>query len=196
MKTVLVVYATNAGSTVEVAQAIAEELGRDGDQVQLQPVEGVAGLGDAGAVVLAAPMIMGWHRAAVKFLKTHQTALSRLPVAYAFTAMSLTQTGETTLDGLPLAIDRYLAKPPATPGRLSYRERYALPASYLRPVLKAVPAVKPVSVAFFGGKLDMRRLRLLHMLFVLLVIQAQPGDFRDWDFIRSWAADLRLLLKD
>jgi hypothetical protein len=29
------------------------------------------------------------------------------------------------------------------------------------------------------------------MLFVLLVIQAQPGDLRNWPAIREWAASLR-----
>jgi len=48
-----------------------------------------------------------------------------------------------------------------------------------------------VSVGFFGGKLELYRLPLLQMLFVLLVIQAQPGDFRNWPAIREWAANLQ-----
>jgi hypothetical protein len=35
---------------------------------------------------------------------------------------------------------------------------------------------------------------LLQMLFVLLVIQAQPGDRRNWPVIREWAAGLRAQL--
>ncbi len=63
--------------------------------------------------------------------------------------------------------------------------------NYLRPVLDVAPLVKPVSVGFFGGKLELYRLPLLQMLFVLLVIQAQPGDFRNWPAIRAWATSLR-----
>jgi hypothetical protein len=37
-------------------------------------------------------------------------------------------------------------------------------------------------------------LKLLQMLFVLLVIQAQPGDRRNWPVIREWAAGLRTQL--
>lgn len=58
---------------------------------------------------------------------------------------------------------------------------------YLRPVLRAAPEVRPVSAAFLGGKLDLGRLKLLQMLFVLVIIQVQPGDFRVWDYIRQWA---------
>jgi len=34
------------------------------------------------------------------------------------------------------------------------------------------------------------RLKFFQMLFVMLIIQAQPGDLRNWDAIRSWAQDL------
>jgi flavodoxin len=36
MKRILVAYATNAGSTVEVAQAVGKELGRNGTQVEVR----------------------------------------------------------------------------------------------------------------------------------------------------------------
>jgi menaquinone-dependent protoporphyrinogen IX oxidase len=57
--------------------------------------------------------------------------------------------------------------------------------------LKKVPKVKPVSVGFFGGKLDYGTLNILHMLFVMLIIGARPGDHRNWEAIRAWAVSLR-----
>ena len=66
--------------------------------------------------------------------------------------------------------------------------------NYLRPVLRAAPQVRPVSIALFGGKLEFHRLKLLQMLFVLLIIQTQPGDRRNWPVIREWAAGLRAQL--
>lgn len=113
-----------------------------------------------------------------------------MPVAYFFTAVSLTDLGEKEVLGVPVWVDSYRAKTPKDPKRLSFRERYALISHYLTPALEAAPEVKPVSAAFFGGKLDLGRLKFFQMLFVLLVIQAQPGDFRDWDFIRAWADQL------
>jgi menaquinone-dependent protoporphyrinogen IX oxidase len=104
--------------------------------------------------------------------------------------MSLTNTGETRLGGVPVCIDSDLPKEPVNPGRLSYRERYATVEQYLSPVLAAVPSVKPVSVGFFGGKLEYSRLKLFQMLFVMLIVQAQPGDRRNWPAIREWAAGL------
>ncbi len=190
-KKILVAYTTNSGTTTEVAQAIGEELGKDGVQVDVRRIEEVADLDSYTAVVVGGPMILGWHRTAVKFVKEHQQALSRVPVAYFLTAMSLTRTGETGVDGVPIYVDAMLAKAPKNAARLGFQERYATATNYLRPALKAAPTVKPVSAGFFGGKLELYRLNLWQKLFVLLVIQAQPGDFRHWPVIREWAAGLR-----
>jgi len=191
MKKILIAYATNAGSTAKVAQVIGEELGRDSAQVQVCRLKEVTRVEQYDAVVVGAPMIMGWHGDAVKFIKKLQQALSQVRVAYFVTAMNLTQTNEKSVGATPLYVDPQLAKPPKNEKRLSFKERYATASNYLRPVLDAAPSVQPVSVGFFGGKLELYRLPLLQMLFVLLAIQAQPGDFRNWPVIREWAANLR-----
>ena len=194
MQKILVAYTTNFGTTEEVATVIGEELGRDGVQVDVRRLEEIADLESYTAVVIGGPMIMGWHKAAMRFVKQHQQALSQVPVAYFLTAMSLTQTNETCIDAIPLCIDPLLAKAPKNANRLGLKERYATATNYLRPVLRSAPQVKPVSIALFGGKLEFYRLKLLQMLFVLLVIQAQPGDRRNWPAIREWADDLRTQL--
>ncbi len=191
MKHVVIAYATNAGSTTKVAQVIGEELGKDGAQVQVCRLDEVTNVEQYDAVMIGAPMIMGWHRDAVKFVKKHQQALSHVRVAYFLTAMNLTQTNETSVGATPIYVDPRLAKPPKNEKRLSFKERYATVTNYLRPVLDAAPSVKPVSAGFFGGRLELYRLPLLQMLFVMVVIQAQPGDLRNWPAIREWAASLR-----
>lgn len=187
---ILVAYTTHSGSTEEVAKAVGEELSKGGLMVQVQRLEEVTSVGSYDAVIVGAPMIIGWHRAARKFLRRHREALSRVPVAYFFMAMSLTETGETAVDTVPILVDPYLPQPPGCSGRLSRRERYATAGNYLRPVLKAAPRVKPVSAAFFRGNLDLMRLKLLPRLFVMLVIQATLGDLRNWPFIRDWATNV------
>jgi menaquinone-dependent protoporphyrinogen oxidase len=198
MTSILVAYATNSGTTEEVAKAVAEELGKKGAQTSVRLVSEINSLEGYDAVVIGAPMIMGWHREAVKFVKKHAQELSRVPSAYFIMAMSLTQSGEESVQGTPLVIDPRLAKPPKNPGRPGLKERYAMPVKYVRPILQAAPQAKPVGVAIFGGRLDLFRLSLWHRLFVMLVIGAQPGEFRNWTFIREWAAGLKDLtgLKD
>jgi len=92
---------------------------------------------------------------------------------------------------VPIYVDRELPKVPRNPGRLSFRENYATARNYLRPALRQAPAVKPVSVAFFGGKLELFRLKFFQMVFAMLVAGGKVGDFRHWEEIRGWAANLR-----
>lgn len=193
---ILVAYATLSGSTTQVAQAIGETLGQEGTQVDVHQIKEVGDISLYDAVVVGGPMIMGWHREAVRFVKKHQGVLSQMPVAYFITALNLTQTSQENIHEVPIYCDPYLPKPPQNPGKLSLRERYATPSNYLSPVLKKTPKVKPVSVAFFGGKLVYTELNFLHMLFVMLIIGARPGDFRDWEAIRAWGTSLRSALAE
>ncbi len=188
---VLVAYTTNAGSTADVADAVGQTLGQAGVQVDVRQIKEVADVSAYDAVVVGGPMILGWHRQAQKFLKKHQNALSQVPVAFFMTALKLTQTSETGLDALPIFQDPRLAKPPQNPDKLSFKERFTTAQHYLGSALKTAPRVKPVSVAFFAGKLDYGKLNIFQMLFVMLIIGATPGDFRNWDAIREWAASLR-----
>ena len=194
MKKILVAYTTDSGSTADVAQAIGEELRDDALQVEVRRIEEVSSVEPYAAAVIGAPMIMGWHNKAIKFIQKHQPALSGMPVAYFLTAMSLTQTPQTEIAGTPIFVDSGLAKPPKDANRLGFKERYTLPAHYLEPVLKAAPLIKPVSVAYFGGKLNLFRLKWWAKLFVLIAIQATPGDYRNWTAIKEWAGGLRAKL--
>ena len=188
---ILVAYATNAGSTAEVADAIREELASGGAAVELRQVRDVESVEAYSAAVVGGPMIAGWHRDAIRFLKRNQSALSHVPVAVFITCVNLTQTGDSQVDGVPVYVDRELPKAPRNPGRLSLREDYATVRNYLHPVLRQAPMVKPVSVAFFGGKLELFRLKFFQMVFAMLVAGGKVGDFRHWEEIRGWAASLR-----
>jgi len=80
---ILLAYGTMAGSTAEVAQAIAEELTQAGAQVDVAPVESVEDLSGYDAVVVGTAVrkfrILGKTK---RFLKKHRNALSQVPVAY------------------------------------------------------------------------------------------------------------------
>jgi menaquinone-dependent protoporphyrinogen IX oxidase len=188
---ILVAYTTNAGTTAEVAQAVGEELAKDGRlSVEVKHLDEVESIDPYSAVVIGAPMIFGWHRGAKKFIKKHQDILSHLPVAYFITAMNLTKTDENSLNGIPLAVDPVVARQVKKAGRFTLKERYSLPSNYLRPILKTAPRIHPVAVGFFGGKLAMYRMKWWQVLFVLAFIQIQQGGSHNLPFIREWAAGL------
>jgi menaquinone-dependent protoporphyrinogen oxidase len=190
MNKILVTYATFSGSTADVAHFIAQELTSKGAQVDVLPLLQVKDLQTYQAVILGAPMILGWHRQALAFLKQNHTVLQRIPLAIFVTAMSLTVSGEEQVQGVPVYVNEYLGKPPKNPDRLSFKERYASVSNYAAPILKAARLAKPISIAFFAGRLDLYRLKWWAKVFVILVIQAQPGDRRNWDAIRDWTTQI------
>jgi menaquinone-dependent protoporphyrinogen IX oxidase len=190
MGSVLVAYATRHGSTREVAEAVATALEEGGVAAEAKPISDDLDPAGYDAVVVGGPMIMGWHKDALRFLRRNQGVLATVPTAYFITAASLTKTGEDRVGDVPISADPWLVKEPRAAGRLSRRERYALPAHYLGKALGAATAVRPRRVAFFAGCLDLTTMNLFEKLFVLLVVGATPGDGRHWDFVKEWSHEL------
>ena len=195
MNKILVAFATMAGSTMQVAEAVGEEIAKSGAQVDVLPISEIEHLQAYDGVVVGGPMIMGWHRKALRFLKKHRKAVQKIPLAVFVMAMSLTETDETPAEGVMVIIDEKLPKPPENKAELSFRERYARPSKYLAPILRATRPVKPVSIGVFGGWLEYGRLKWWAVLFAMLVIQALAGDRRNWEMIRAWAAELPAALQ-
>lgn len=191
MMQILVTYATMAGSTAEVAQAIGEEMAGSGLQVDVLPLEQVEHLENYDGVVLGAPMILGWHRAALRFLKKNRRTLAEKPLALFATAMSLTETGERQVQGVAVTVDEDLPKAPQNAGKLSFRERYARLSSYVGPMLKAAGPAQPASIAVFGGRMEYGRLPWWGVLFAMFIVRAPAGDRRNWEAIRAWAREVQ-----
>jgi menaquinone-dependent protoporphyrinogen oxidase len=189
MNKILVTYATSSGSTAEVAKAVMEEIQKSGAQVDLAPISEVRDLASYSAVVVGAPMILGWHRAALRFLRKNRRALAAKPLALFITCMSLTGTSETDMHGVPVVIDENLPKPAHIANRLTFRERYSQVSNYLRPILAACQK-RPLSIGIFGGQLNFSRMQWWAMIFVILILQAKAGDSRNWEAICAWAGSL------
>jgi menaquinone-dependent protoporphyrinogen IX oxidase len=192
---VLLVYATRHGSTKEVAEAVAEELRTAGLQVELCEASAAPAPTGFDAVLVGAPMIMGWHKEARKYVKRHREELAHVPVAVFVTAASLTEDGLDDVRGVPVFKDPWLVKQPREAGRLRRKERYALPAHYIGDILTDCAPARPRQVALFAGSLDLTTMNILEKLFVLLVVGATPGDGRNFKAIRDWAAGLATTLR-
>jgi menaquinone-dependent protoporphyrinogen oxidase len=157
-KRVLVTYATRAGSTVGVADAIGAELRRRGLDVDIQPVTAIPTLGEYEAVILGSAIRMAsWLPEMVEFIKTNQSALQSRPVAL-FTVHILNTGADETSRAARLA--------------------------YLNTVR---PLINPVDEVFFAGRIDLETLSFVDRLMVKMV-KSPIGDFRDWDGIRAWSS--------
>ena len=159
-KKALVVYATRAGSTGEVAQVISERLCAMGFDAEVQPVESVSSLSGFQAVVLGSAVRYGaWLPEMTKFIESQRSALAQLPVAI-FT-LHMQALGDDDAS-------------------------QAARAGYTKAV-RAV--VKPRDEVFLAGKVDPSTLSFFERMAVKLV-KSPVGDKRDWDRIRRWADGL------
>lgn len=104
--------------------------------------------------------------------------------------MRLTLLESETFSTLPLTLDPDLGEKPVKRGSLSLKERFTTLGYYLHPMLRAASGARINHAAFFKGRLEMYRLKWWQAAFVMLVVQAPPGDYRNRDLIRSWANSL------
>ncbi len=163
---ILVTYASRAGSTAEVAEAIGRTLREGGAQVDILPMAKVNDLSAYGAVV-AGSAIRGskWLPEAVQFIQTHRSALAAKRFALFTVCITM-----------------------AMKNAENYRSGVM---GWIAPVRNMV---KPLSEGLFAGRLDFTKLpfnkdTLLLRLSVALGIFPR-GDHRDWDAIHTWANGL------
>ena len=163
---VLVTFATRYGSTREVAQSIADTLKESGIEVDFQLIREVRSVEKYQAVVLGAPLYMfRWHKDARRFLSKHRKEIVQRPIA--IFALGPIHDEEKEWQDVQKQLDKALAK---------------------------YPWLNPAAVEIFGGRFDPARLRFPYS-FLPAMKKIPASDIRDWAKIKSWAENLRDLLK-
>ena len=162
---ILVGYATQYGSTQEVAEAIAATLRESGLEVEVRPLGEVRSVDEYQAVVMGAALYMyHWHKDALAFLRRHRKALEERPVAVFVLGPVHDPHDEAEWQASRAQLDKELAK---------------------------FPWFKPVALEMFGGKFDPAS---LHFPLNKLAGSEPPSDIRDWAAIRTWAESLKAKL--
>jgi menaquinone-dependent protoporphyrinogen oxidase len=163
---ILVTYASQAGSTMSVAEAIAKTLAESGAEVDVRAMKEVDDLTPYRAVVAGSAIHGGkWLPEAMHFLQAKRAELSRMPFAAFMVCITL---GRKDADKLRVGV-----------------------ADWMAPVRSQV---KPISEGLFAGCLDFSKLPVTGNtlgLRLAVALGALPGgDHRDWNAIRNWANDL------
>jgi menaquinone-dependent protoporphyrinogen oxidase len=163
---ILVTYASGAGSTAQIAEAIGEILAQNGTTVDVLPMQDVKDLSAYCAVVAGSAIRKSkWLPEAMQFVQTHQYELAKKPFATFTVCITLAMANS----------DQY---------RQAVRG-WIIPIRAL---------VKPKSEGLFAGKLDFQKLPVtLDTLKLRLTVAFgifPKEDRRDWNAIRTWAESL------
>lgn len=160
--TVLVTAATKHGATGEIAQAIGAALTERGVPAVVLPPEDVRDIGAYDAVVLGSAVYMGhWQPE----------------------AMALVDRGAAAWAGRPVWL--FSSGPVGDPNRSLTKQMGADPVDL--PKVRAATGARDHRV--FAGKLERKNLAFRQRM-ALSLFRGMQGDFRDWDAIRAWSADI------
>lgn len=164
---VLIAYGTKYGATAEIAERIGEALRDAGLEADVLQADRVGDLSAYDAVVVGSAVYIGrWRKEAVKFVTDNEQTLTAKPVWI----FSSGPTGE----GDPV----------------EQVQGWRLPGS-LEPI---VDHIQPRDIAVFHGAADENKMGWLDK-WLLRRVKAPTGDFRDWDAIAAWAADIASALQ-
>lgn len=164
---ILITYATKYGATAEIAVKIGNVLRESGLETDVVPIEHVREVHMYRAVIIGSAIYMGqWRKEAITFLKSKETVLSERPTWI----FSSGPTGE----GDP----QELLKGWYYPEKLQH----------------LIEAIHPRNVTIFHGGLNVNKLNMLEK-WIVRNVKAETGDFRDWDTITAWAAQIACDLK-
>ena len=157
---ILVAYASQRGSTAEIAQAVGKELASAGYSVDTAAMKAVSSLEGYAAVVFGGPLYIGKVVGEMRaFLKYHHDALLKVPVAAFCVGIAPVSKNPAEKDA---AMQIFHA---------------------------AISAVEPVEEILFAGKVDVEKLPFVQK-WMWKKVQGPVGDFRDWDAISAWAREL------
>lgn len=158
---ILVGFATDYGSTQEVAEAIAKHMVELGRNAELLPLKQVRSLDGYSFVIMGAPLYMfHWHREAHSFLSRFRNTLENLPTA--IFALGPMNDKEEEWTGSREHITKELAK---------------------------YDWLKPAALEVFGGRFDPAKLRFPYSLIPAMK-SIPASDIRDWNKINAWADNL------
>lgn len=167
-KSILVTYASRAGSTQGIAEAIGKTLEDQGFIVDVCSMEQVHSVKTYHAIVAGSAIrVDKWLPEAMQFIKTHQDDLLQKPFA-AFVVC------------LAMAVQ--------SKGKQAQTVKTA--TSYLKPIRELVPTV---SEGLFAGVLDLSKLPLMYRIpfSVLTSLRLfKEGDYRNWQAIQQWSQNL------
>ena len=164
---VLVAYGSKYGGTREIAEKIGEVLKQENLEADVLSADRAADPSQYDGVIIGSAVYIGqWRKEAANYLLNNETQISGKPLWL----FSSGPTGE------------------GDPVELMEGWRYP------KKLGSVIERLKPRDNAIFGGVAKDSNLNFLFR-FMLKMVKAPLGDYRDWDAITAWAKKITAELK-
>lgn len=163
VKKLLLVSSGWSGTSDSVAAEIARSLEKAGFTVETSTAKDAPKTDSYQGLVVGTAIHMGQVHPDVKaYLHKHQTVISRIPTAYFVVCLTMKDATE---------------------------ENRRTVNGYLDVLRKEMPSIQPASIGLFAGTVVFAKLSL-PLRLMLKAAKMEEGDYRDWDEIRRWSAEL------
>ena len=195
MKKILIIYDTVSNSTQEVAEIVFNELKTiDDTTVELSHYVDVTGLDTYDTIIIGSPMrFKNFHSNIRKFIKKNRTILSRKKVMCFMTCLYLIKDTDSTGFDFPVFADPSFNAIPIPLKDMNMMDRTHSDSQYVDVVLEN--DIRPVSVAYFKGRLDLNSLGFFSRIFMRFILmltdKEQVGDFLNPDSVVEWAREIK-----
>ncbi len=198
MNRALVAYMSRSGSTQEVATFIGKDLSTQGLDVEIRPISDVGDLSSYDFIIAGGLIYrFGWHPEVVRFLQKNVDELREKKVALFVVGLRLKKTPDCDQASFPVFIDPAIMK--GLEERKNLLDSITTMKYYLHSALPAIEKIKPTSLAFFAGRLNLGYLGFsekLIMMALMLFIGKRSGDYRNWEMIDVWTKELNFAASD
>ena len=169
-KRFLVTYASAYGSTKEMAERIGKSLCEEGNSVDIKWVNHVEDVRDYDMVIVGGAIQYDtWLEEAQAFVKHHEESLSKIPLAYFFTCLTLASKSSKAQD---------------------QAEGYAQN-------IQSLTSLKPLDIQGFAGVLDYSKMSFVFRQVaraIFAVMGVKEGDYRDWKAVGLWSQKIQTLV--
>lgn len=174
MEKVLVAYSTWAGATHQVAEEIAKDLGNKNLQVNISAAKDVNSITDFQAVILGTSIHAGQMTGDFKkFLNKFNKELATKKTAFFVVCFNMIEDTEKNRVETMGWIDKAIAK-----------------FSQINPVAIGLFAGAAVTDSEEFDKLNILAKKLIESMKKNMDTERGKSDFREWDKIHSWTAEL------
>lgn len=198
MKNILVTYDSISNSTREAAEIITDVLANETDhKVHLKHFNVVNNINEFDVVVIGSPMrFKKFHKNIDRFIKKNRSNLENKTVCCFMTCLYLIKDTENPGYDFSVYADPSFDAEPKPLKQMNMMDKTHSDTQYIDAVLAT--GIRPASVAYFKGRLNLQSLGFFSRLFMKVVLmltdKEQVGDFLKPDSVEGWAKEMSQLL--